>query len=190
MKRLFALLGLTETATEDDAIAAVTTIKTSAGQVFASKPVLDVLELKADDASEAKVVQAITLMKHSHAMVIDLQKDNARMEKDIRDNAAEEVVRFARSKGKISREQERWALEYAKSDIDGFRNFVNTAAVVLDQDLIEKDGPTFTSPGSDVDMDVVMSISAKAIEFQAAAEKNGRTMTISEAVGAVVKKKR
>ena len=190
MKRLFALLGLTETATEDDAIAAVTTIKTSAGAVFASKPVLDVLELKADDASEAKVVQTITLMKQSHAMVIELQKDNARLDKEIKDRDAEEVVRFARTKGKITREQEPWALEYAKSDIDGFRTYVNKAPVLLDPEFTDKGGATFVSPGSDVDMETVQSIATKAMAFQAEAEKNGRTVTISEAVGAVVKKKR
>jgi hypothetical protein len=189
MKKLLALLGLTETATEDDAIAAVNGIKTSASAVFASKAVLDALELK-PEATEAEVVGLIKTFSQSHAKVIDLQKDNAKLEKAIRDGEAEDVVRFARTKGKITREQEPWALEYAKNDIDGFRLYVNKAPVVLDPEFTEKGVHQFVSPGSDVDMDTVQAIASKAMEFQAAAEKNGRTVTISEAVGAVIKKKR
>ncbi len=189
MKKLFAKLGLTETATEDDAISAVEKIAASANAIVANKAVLGALELK-PEATEAEVVGLISTFKQSHTAVIDLRKDNAKLEKEIGDRDAEEVVRFARSKGKITREQEPWALEYAKSDLDGFRNFINKAPVVLDPEFTDKGGATFVSPGSDVDMDTVQSIASKALEFQAAAEKNGRVVTISEAVGAVIKKKR
>ena len=189
MKKLFAMLGLTETATEDDAIAAVGAIKTSASAVFASKAVLDALELK-PEATETEVVGLIKTFSQSHSQVIELQKDLAKKEKELSDKDAEEVVRFARTKGKIKREQEGWALEYAKKDIDGFREYVNKAPVILDEEFTPKEGHSFVSPGSDVDMDTVQSIASKAMEFKAAAEKNGRIITISEAVGAVVKKKR
>jgi hypothetical protein len=189
MKKLLALLGLTETATEDDAITAVNSIKTSANAVYASKAVLDALELK-PEATEAEVTGLIKTFKQSHSQVIELQKENEKLEKTIRDGEAEDVVRFARTKGKIKREQEPWALEYAKKDIDGFREYVNKAPVVLDEEFTPKEGHAFVSPGSDVDMDIVQSIASKAIEFQAAAEKNGRTVTISEAVNSVIKKKR
>jgi hypothetical protein len=62
--------------------------------------------------------------------------------------------------------------------------------VVIDADLLPGDGPRFASPGSDVNMDTVQSIATKAMEFQAESEKRGVTITISEAVGAVTRKKR
>ncbi len=190
MKKLLALLGLTETATEDDAIAAVNTIKTSANAVFASKAVLDALELKSEDATEAGVVGLIKTFSLSHSKVIELQKENEKLDKELKDRDAEEIVRFARTKGKIRHEQETWALEYAKKDIDGFREYVNKASVVLDEEFTPKDGHAFIAPGSDVDLQVVQDISAKALEFQAAAEKRGQVVTITEAVRSVVKKKR
>jgi hypothetical protein len=188
MKKLFALLGLTETATEDDAIAAVKTIRASTDAIVANKGVLGVLELK-PEATEGEVVGLITLMKKSHTDIVELRRDNARLEKEIADGNAEDAVNFARVKGKLRKEQESWAMEYAKRDLAGFQEFVNKAPVV-DEDMAQKDGQTFSIPGSDVSMDAVQDISRKALAFQAEQAKSGIVLTISEAVGAVTKKRR
>lgn len=188
MKKLFALLGLTETATEDDAIAAVNAVKAQAGAIVANKAVLGVLELK-PEATEGEVVGLVTLMKKSHADIVELRRENAKLEKEIADGKAEDAVSFARVKGKIRKEQEPWAMEYAKRDLAGFQEFVNKAPVV-DEDMAPQDGPVFFMPGSDVNMDRVQEISAKALEFQSEAAKRGQTITISEAVASVTKKKR
>ncbi len=188
MKKLLSLLGLTETATEDDAIAAVNTIKASVNAIVANKAVLGVLELK-PEATEGEVVGLITLMKKSHADIVDLRKDHARLEKEIADGKAEDAVHFARVKGKITQAQEPWALEYAKRDLKGFQEFVNKQPVV-DEEMAPKDGHSFTMPGADVDLTRVQDISSRALEFQAEEAKRGHVITITEAVHAVVKKKK
>jgi hypothetical protein len=187
MKKLLALLGLTETATEDDAIGAVNAIRASAGTIVANKAVLGALELT-PEATEAEAVALINTFKKGHSDAVTLRTDNARLEKEIADNKAEDAVHFARVKGKIKKEQEPWALDYAKKDLAGFQEFVNKAAVV-DEDLADK-GHAFAAPGSDVNLDSVQDISSRALEFKAQAEKRGQVITISEAVHAVTRKKR
>jgi len=158
---LLKLLGLAETATEADVIAAVNKLI----GIVANKGVFAVLGLpetateaeviamvnklksgsvvvvanKAvltalglpETATEAEVTGTIMAMKQSHDQVGGL----AQTVKDLKDKLtlkdATEVVALAMKEGKITPAQKDWADKYAKDDLEGFKVFVAKAPVVV-----------------------------------------------------------
>jgi phage I-like protein len=129
MKELLKLLGLAETATETDAIAAVNKLKTPV-QIVANKGVLTALGL-AETATEAEVTGTIMAMKQSHGQVGTLAQEVAGLKTKLGERDAAEVVALAMKEGKITPAQKEWADEYAKRDIEGFKVFVAKAPVVV-----------------------------------------------------------
>lgn len=130
LKKIVALLGLPEDATETDVEKAIQELKRQekAEEVVANKTIMDLLELKADAKTEdvaAKIMELKgTADKTKDEMILELKR---RM--DERD--AEELVTMALKQGKISAAQKTWAKEYALKDAEGFQAFVAKAPAVV-----------------------------------------------------------
>ncbi len=160
MKKLFEVLGLPETASEDDAIQAVNKLK-DASQVMANKEILDklglqegatgkdveqaILAMKApaaskavlealgleEGATESEVTGTIMAMKQSHGQAGELSQRVASLEQQLRGNEAADLVGMAMKEGKITPSQKEWAEKYAKDDPEGFKVFVAKAPVIV-----------------------------------------------------------
>jgi len=128
-KELLKILGLAETATEQDAIVAVNKLKEPV-RVVANKGVLDALGLK-EGATEAEITGTIMAMKQSHTQVADLATQVSQLQASLAEKDAGDLVAMAMKDGKITPAQKEWADEYAKRDPEGFKVFVAKAPVVV-----------------------------------------------------------
>lgn len=133
MKGLLAALGLPETATEQEAIAAVNKLQQNS-QVVANKAVLDALGLK-EGATESEITGTIIAMKQSHGQAGNLAEQVKALSTKIAERDANDAVTLAINAGKITPAQKDWALDYAKRDIEGFKVFVSKApkAIITDK---------------------------------------------------------
>ncbi len=129
MKDLLKLLGLSEDATEEAAIAAVNKLKVPV-QVIANKGVLDALGLAAT-ATESEIIGTIEAMKQSHTKIDDVVKELNTLKSGLIQRDADGAVETAMKDGKITPAQKDWALDYAKRDLEGFKVFVSKAPVVV-----------------------------------------------------------
>ncbi|NLT24760.1 MAG: hypothetical protein GXX82_17080 [Syntrophorhabdus sp.] len=136
MKDLLKLLGLTEDAKEEAAIAAVNKLMTdlqankATVAVIANKGVLDALGLAAT-ATESEIVGTIEAMKQSHTKIDDVMKELNALKTSLTQKGADDAVEMAMKEGKITPAQKDWALDYAKRDLEGFKVFVSKAPVVV-----------------------------------------------------------
>jgi phage I-like protein len=128
-KEMLKRLGLPETATEQDAIAAINKLATPVA-VVANKSVLTALGL-ADTATEAEVTGTIMAMKQSHTNVGAIAQELADLKKTLGTKDAEALVTMAMTAGKITPAQKEWADKYAQTDLEGFKVFVAKAPVVV-----------------------------------------------------------
>ena len=147
LKKLAALLGLPESATQEDVEKAVTAVVTAAKEKddtagaaateqVANSVVLPLLGLDTSAKTE-DVVTAIMELKAGtgNAEVLALKKE-------LEERAAEDLVQMALKDGKITAAQTDWARSYAKSDREGFRAFAAKAPVVVPQGRLDlKDAP-------------------------------------------------
>ncbi len=138
-KAVLAALGLSETATEQEAITMVNKLKTPV-QVVANKSVLTALGL-AETATEADVTGTIMAMKQGSGQAGELATKLATLEASLKKKDADELVAIAMKDGKITPAQKEWADEYAKKDLEGFRVFVAKAPVVVVQGKIIGEKP-------------------------------------------------
>lgn len=129
MKEILKRLGLSETATEQDVIAAINKLAEPV-QIVANKSVLAALGL-GETATEAEITGTIMAMKQSHSRVVDLAQQLADLKKNIGEKDANDLVTMAMKEGKITPAQKEWAEKYAKDDLEGFKVFVAKAPVVV-----------------------------------------------------------
>ncbi len=61
-----------------------------------------------------------------------------KLQKQIREKDASEVVAKAMADGKVTPDQKDWAIQYAERDIEGFKTFVAKAPVVIPMDKLPK----------------------------------------------------
>lgn len=122
MKALLAALGLPETATEAEALAALAALKTAhTGELAA---------LKAQSPDPAKYVEIATLtavrgeLATATAALAALKAEKHEAEVD-------KVVRAALSAGKLTPAMEGWAKNLGKADLAALNAFVETAPVVV-----------------------------------------------------------
>jgi phage I-like protein len=139
MKRLMAALGLTETATEDDATAAVAALKADAEAIVANRAVFEALELD-PSAPESEVTGLITALKASHSRVEEATRRAGDLESQLAERDAEDAVAFAMNVGKITPAERQWALDYAKRDPEGFKTYVNKTPVKVHRGELARDG--------------------------------------------------
>lgn len=130
-KPVLAALGLADSATEQEAIAMVNKIKFPVTLV-ANKAVMTALGL-AETATEAEVTGTIMAMKQSHDRVGTLAQELANLRASLGAKDASDLVAQAMKDGKITPAQKEWAETYAKNDLEGFKVFVAKAPVVVIQ---------------------------------------------------------
>jgi phage I-like protein len=126
LKKLAAKLGLPETATEDEVMAAVAKLQGASGDV--PDAVAAALGLSAKDTST--VVASIHALRQSTKGVVSREEFEALQAKLVERDVTD-VVAKAMTDGKITPDQKDWAVQYAKSDISGFKMFVAKAPVVV-----------------------------------------------------------
>lgn len=167
LKELAKLLGLSETATEEEIRKAVAESAKAMGQmkdleaeqpvegngaaegaeVVANSTILSMLGLK-EGARTEDVAASIMALK---AGGIDTQTELLALKQRMARRDAEEVVQKALKAGKITAAQTEWATEYALKDMEGFKSFVDKAPVVVPQGRIDlKDAPA-SAVGDEVD---------------------------------------
>ena len=148
LKKLAALLGLPESATQEDVEKAVTAAVTAAKankedtagtadtQQVANSVVLPLLGLDASAKTEDVVTAIMTLKAGA---------DSAEMlalKKELEEHAAEDLVQSALKEGKITAAQTAWARSYALSDKGGFQAFIAKAPVVVPKGKLDlQDAP-------------------------------------------------
>lgn len=148
MKKLAALLGLGEDATEEQVAEALKacveenkSLKESAAEaakqqpaeddkVVANKAVCELLGLKAG-AATADVAAAIMALKGGNIGGVNLVEQVKSLEAKLADRDAEEAVELALKAGKITPAQREWAKGYALKSLDDFRGFVEKAPQVV-----------------------------------------------------------
>lgn len=158
LKKLAALLGLPEGATEDDVEKAITAAVSAAGadkpaggasgaetNQVANSVVLSLLGLDESAKTEDAVTAIMTLKAGSG------NEELLALKKELEERAADELVQMALKDGKITAAQTDWAKSYAKSDREGFQAFVAKAPVVVPQGKMDlKDAP---GTGGEVSVD-------------------------------------
>lgn len=152
LKRLAALLGLSENATEDQVIQA---IQAATGEVeklkeeikkqqegkgdgtepVANKVICGLLGLNDKDAKTEDLAAAIMTLKNpaNFVPVTEFNKLKDRLDK----KDSEELVTKALKAGKISAAQKEWAEEYALKDPEGFKKFAEKAPQAVPMGEIE-----------------------------------------------------
>ena len=166
LKKLAALLGLPETATEEDVEKALATVKASAeankedqgkkdgeGSAedevpVANSVVLSLLGLGADAKTE-DVATAIMTLKAGTG-----NDEVLALKEKLEARNAEDMVQMALKEGKITAAQKEWAKDYALSDKEGFKSFMEKAPVIVSQGKMElKDAPA--DGHQDYDMEIL-----------------------------------
>lgn len=131
LKMLAGLLGLPETATEEEIKAAVQELKSKveqSGQLVANKEVLSLLDLP-ETVSLADVKGRIIALKNPSGYV------SAQEFKALQDKLAakdrDDLVGMAMKSGKVAPAQKAWAEQYALKDPEGFKAFLKDAPPVV-----------------------------------------------------------
>lgn len=140
LNKLIKLLGLPETATEEDVTGKITELlsaleakkgeegkKEDGTELVANKLILDLLGLPAD-AKTADVTAQIMACKAGDAA---LQERVKQLEAAQKQRNADDLVEMSMKAGKISAAQKEWANSYALSDPEGFKTFAEKAPVVV-----------------------------------------------------------
>lgn len=153
LKKLAELLGLPETATEEDVRKAIAAAKASSepdkngeeekqeGSGEAAVPVANAVVLSLlgleNDARTEDVAAAIMTLKAGNGT-----EDIMALKRELREHDAEDMVRTALKEGKISAAQKGWAKSYALSDKEGFQAFLEKAPVAVPHGKMDlKDAP-------------------------------------------------
>ena len=141
IKKLAQLLGLEETATEDQVMEALTTAlseakalkdaKSSGNEsIVANKAVCELLDLKAG-APAADVAAKIMALKGGIIEGVNVVEELKALKKQSEERVADDAVAMALKAGKITPAQKDWAKSYALSDSKGFASFVEKAPQVV-----------------------------------------------------------
>ena len=131
IKELALLLGLDENATEEDVKKKLAEIKEKAEKQEEEKeiPVANsvVLSLLGLD-EKAKTEDVVTAVMSFNSHKADEEKE---LKKKLEEREAGDLVQTALKDGKISAAQKEWAMSYALSDKEGFKNFLDKAPGVV-----------------------------------------------------------
>lgn len=165
LKKLAALLGLPESATEDDVEKALTAVMSAAEankcaaeresgaetKQVANSVVLSLLGLDESAKTEDAVTAIMTLKAGSG------NEELLALKKEMEERVADDLVQTALKDGKITAAQTDWAKSYAKSDREGFKAFVTKAPVVVPNGKMDlKDAPGGnTKAASDCDVKIL-----------------------------------
>lgn len=147
-KELAKLLGLSETVTEADVIAAINklNLKVSAAeqataQIVANKAVLEALGCKEGDSLSA-VTGTIMAMKQGATSLEGLQLQVNKLTEELRKREKVDIdamVNKGIEDGKITPAQKDSMLSYAQKDLEGFKVFIGKAPVVVPTEKVAGD---------------------------------------------------
>lgn len=161
LKELAVMLGLPETATEDEVKEAISAVRKAVEEKrkgdqqkpeekmgqnvdkgepgcepVANSIVLSLLGLEANARTE-DVAAAVMALKAGGADAEILE-----LKRELKERNADDLVQMALKDGKITAAQKEWAKAYALSDKEGFKSFLDKAPVVVPQGRLDlKDAP-------------------------------------------------
>lgn len=169
LQKLAAVLGLPETATEDDVENAVQALlkKSTETETVANSTILSMLSLKADAKTEDVTARIQQLQNGGAGMAAELKALQERLAK----REAGEAVTVALKEGKISAAQKDWASEYALKDPTGFQRFCEKAAPVVPMGKTELEGPKASGNRTDVDTVVLKNMGLTKEDLEKYADK-------------------
>jgi len=138
-KEIIAKLGMAEDAKEEAVLAEVAKLKDKKPETkeVVAKDVLDALDLK-EESDTSVVVASIHALKQTEKGMVS-QADFAKLQKQLAQRDATEIVAKATAEGKITPDQNAWASEYAERDLEGFKTFVAKAPVVIPLKKLDKE---------------------------------------------------
>lgn len=166
LKKLAAMLGLPETATEDDVLKAVEALLKKGTEVVANSTILTMLGLK-DDAKTEDVAGKIQQLSSGTPA---LEAEVKALKESLAKRDASDAVGAALKEGKISAAQKEWAEAYALKDLEGFKSFCEKAAVVVPTGKLDlKDRQT--ASGGAVDMAVLKNLGLTKGDLEKYADK-------------------
>ncbi|MDY2651047.1 MAG: phage protease [Eisenbergiella porci] len=169
LKMLAAMLGLPETATEEDIKNAVEALqkKGTETEPVANSTILSMLSLKADAKTEdvtAKIQQLQNGGTGLAAELADLRKQFAKRE-------AEEAVAVALKDGKISAAQKEWAMEYALKEPTGFQSFCEKATPVVPMGKTALGDPKVSGRKTEMDTVILKNLGLSKEDLEKYADK-------------------
>lgn len=147
MSKIAAALGLSEDASEEDILAEISKLKTPAdgGEPAAAETAARLERIaaaagadpKAEDGGEAAICAALTAAKPDPKKYVpiealdELRTEVASLTGAAKKREAEELVAAAKAAGQVSPAMEDWALSYASSDPDGFRDWAGKTPQIV-----------------------------------------------------------
>lgn len=119
LKKLLAALGLQETATEAEALAAIASLKTNVAALSA--------QVAAPDPAKFVPVATLSALQGEHA---ELQGKFTALQAEVSGTKLEKVVADGLAAGKLTPATEAWARDLGKKDLAALSAFVDAAPVV------------------------------------------------------------
>lgn len=158
LQEIAKLLGLPETATEEEIRKALQETRTpetmKSGGVCGSEEGKKKNQACANKAADATILSMLGLKEDAKVEDVaasimrlrvggeDVQKEIFSLKEQLQKRNAEDSVNAALKSGKITAAQKEWAMAYALKDQEGFNAFVEKAPVVVPQGTMElKDAP-------------------------------------------------
>ena len=136
--KLIAALGLAEDATDEMIVAALAAlgVKLPEAQVKKVMPerITAALGLKSDDT--VSVVEASILALKQTASAGATAEQLKTLEDRLAERDAADAVAAAMDAGKVTPAQKDWAMEYARTNLDGFKVYADKATVVVPMDKL------------------------------------------------------
>ena len=120
LKKLLAALGLQETATEAEALAAVASIKTNVATLSA--------QVASPDPAKFVPIATLTALQGENA---SLQGKLVALQSSVAEHELETVISDAKAAGKLTPATEVWARDLGKKDIAALCSFIEAAPVVV-----------------------------------------------------------
>lgn len=190
LKELAKMLGLPETATEEEIKKALGDAAKAAekaaekepekkpdggdepaggSEMVANSTILSMLGLKADAKTEDVAASIMAL----RAGGINTQAELLGLKQRMLEREAQEAVQAALKTGKITAAQTDWAKEYALKDMDGFKGFVEKAPVIVPQGQLDlKDAPEYHGSDGEVSEVILKHLSISADDIKQYSKKD------------------
>lgn len=171
LKKLLAALGLQETATEAEALAAMDALKTNVTALTA--------QVAAPDPAKFVPIATLTALQGEKN---ELQTKFAALQAEVDTGKLDKVIGDAKAAGKLTPATEAWARDLGKKDLAALTSFIDAAPVVV------KPGNTQTGGNGKggTDVDDPLALAAAARQYQDEESAAGRSVSIEAAVAHVV----
>lgn len=130
LQKLAKLLGLPETASEEEVLSRISMLVARAreeAETVANKTVLELLGLP-ENARTEEVTASIVALKQGDA---EVRKEILALKEQLQRSDVKELVEGALKTGKISADLVDWATQYALKDAEGFKAFLEKTPVIV-----------------------------------------------------------